>query len=196
MTNTTTRIQMANGSPPNIGAIDLTPQEAALCEAMTFRQEDLGCGRYTAQENGELACRLMKALLARGAIPPQRLSYFSNPTYRSGYPRGSRQQLFERNGTIGDEIYRHPNFLDYMRYFLFGAQLPEELIEGFSAEAFGYGHVGPSDALELGKLAGKLVKRHGLVPHDVEDEFYRLALDCGIYQSHAAVIRKSVHNIR
>jgi hypothetical protein len=53
----------------------------------------------------------MKSLLSRDAIPESRQKYFDDPTYRRGVPRGSRKALFERNGTVGENIYRHPNFL-------------------------------------------------------------------------------------
>jgi hypothetical protein len=183
---------MSNQS--KVGAIGLTPEEQAIVEQMTFDQGTLTT--KTGVRNGELACRLMKMLLARDAIPAQRLRYFDDPDYRSGATKGSRQQLFERNKTTGDDIYRHANFLDYMRYFIFGTDLPPSIIDQFSTKAFAFGHVGPSDALELGKLAREMTRKHGLQPRNAADEFHRLALDCGIYHGHADRIRSVVHNTR
>ena len=180
----------------NIGTIQLTRQEAAICEALNFDQGAFVGDYPTGQRNGHLACQLMHLLLARSAIPAQRLAYFDDPTYRHGRIKGSRRKLFERNGTADDEIYRHPNFLEHLRYFLFGASLPNSVIERFSEAAGRFGHVGPSDALELGKLARDLTRQFGLQPHEASDEFFKLALDCGIYHGHAERIANSVRNIR
>ena len=56
--------------------------------------------------------------------------------------------------------------------------------------------VSGSDALMLGKLTRDLTRRHSLVPHEVRDEFYKLGLDCGIYQGHAARIEQIVKETR
>jgi hypothetical protein len=177
-----------------IGRISLTPEETALLAAITLKQEELSPD--TSPGNGELACRLMKSLVNREAIPEPRKKYFDDPTYRRGRLKGSRKELFERNGTAGEDIYHHPNFLKHLRYFLMGADLPQSAIDEFSAKAFAYGQVSGSDALMLGKLARDLTRRHSLAPHEAHDEFYKLALDCGIYQGHAARIEQIVKETR
>ena len=182
---------MSNQS--KVGAISLTPDEQAIVEQMTF---DQGALINTGEKNGQLASRLMKMLLARDAIPAQRLRYFDDPDYRSGALKGSRQQLFERNRTAGDDIFRHANFLEHMRYFIFGADLPKAAIDEFSAKALACGHVGPSDAMELGKLARQLTRSYGLPPHSAAVEFFRLALDCGVYHGHALRIQETVASAR
>lgn len=178
-----------------IGAIDLTPEEKALTDGLIFDQSDLRGNSNLATKNGERACQLMKLLLARDGIPGPRLRYFSDPEYRRGYPRGSRRQLFERNKTTGDEIYRHPNFLTHLRYFLLGANLPQQVIDDFSAKVHSCGHVGPSDALDLGKYARGLTRKWSLTSGDAE-AFYQLALDCGVYQGHAQRIQEIVEKTR
>jgi hypothetical protein len=137
---------------PLIGAIPLTPDESGLLAAMRLRQEELFHESVAAQRNGELAVTLMNSLMLRYAIPEVRLKYFEDPAYRTGRVKGSHRNLFERNKTVGDDIFRHPNFLRHLRYFLFGAELPNDVIEAFTGKALAYGHVGPSDALELGTL--------------------------------------------
>lgn len=179
-----------------LGPINLTPAEAETNSAIKLDQETLFHDSDAALTNGELALALMRSLLARGAIPEARWKYFDDPTYRTGRVKGSYRQLFERNGTVGDDIYRHPNFLKHLRYFLIGSNLPYEAIQGFSTKAFSYGHVGPSDALELGKLARDLTRKYNLAPYDAADEFYKLALDFGIYHRHAMRIRDAVEKMR
>jgi len=165
---------------------------------MRLRQEEL-FGEYDlAQRNGELALSLMTSLLQRKAIPEIRIKYLEDPVFRTGRIKGSHRTLFERNKTTGDDIYRHPNFLKHLRYFLSGADLPSHVIATFSLKAQSYGHVGPSDALELGSLARDLSRKFGLLA-DTEataEEFYKLALDCGVYQGHAAVIRDRVKSLK
>jgi hypothetical protein len=181
---------------PILGAIELTTEEKKLLSGMTLDQEDLIRDIDRAQRNAELACSLMKSLLARDGIPVQRRKYFDDSGYRRGRLKGSRRQLFERNGTEGEDIYRHANFLKHLRYFVFGANLPQAAIDEFSAKAFACGQVSGSDALMLGKLARDLTRRHSLAPHEAHDEFYKLALDCGIYPGHAARIEQIVKGTR
>lgn len=184
---------------PLIGPITLTPDEGAILSAMKLRQEQLFHESDAAQRNGELAFALMKSLLVRDAIPEVRLKYFEEPTYRTGRVKGLHRNLFERNKTVGDDIFRHPNFLRHFRYFLFGAELPDDVIKAFSVKAFAYGNVGPSDALALGTLGRDLTRKYHLAVRmdadAVADEFYKLALDCRIYQGHALAIRKRVASI-
>ena len=193
-------IQNMEASGPFIGPVALTPDEGAVLAAMRFRQEDLFSESDAAQRNGELALTLMTSLLARSALPEVRLKYFEDPTYRTGRIKGSYRNLFERNKTIGDDIFRHPNFLEHLRYFLFGTELPDDVIKVFSSKAIAFGHVGPSDALELGTLGRDLTRKRDLAAHiganAVAEEFYKLALDCGIYQGHALAIRRRVASIR
>lgn len=168
---------------------------------MRLYQEEL-FGEYdSAHRNGELALELMRLLLQRNAIPDVRLKYFEDPAFRSGRIKGSYRSLFERNKTVGDDIYRHPNFLKHLRYFLLGAELPYHVMETFSQQAQACGHVGPSDALQLGSVARNLSREFGLL-HDGEataetaEEFFKLALDCGIYRGHAAVVRNRVRSLK
>lgn len=181
-----------------IGAIELIPEETKILEEMKLRQEQLFGDHSLADRNGELSVALMRSLLQRKAIPDVRLKYFEDPSFRTGRPKGSYRSLFERNKTIGDDIYRHPNFLRHLRYFLTGADLPKDAIATFAQRSHSYGRVGPSDALELGALARDLTGKFALLT-DTEataEEFFKLALDCGIYQGHAAVVRDRVRSIK
>ena len=63
------------------------------------------------QRNGEAVCALMKSLIARKVIPELRVKWFTDPAYFPGGRGKSRQQVFERNGCRGEDIFRHPHFL-------------------------------------------------------------------------------------
>jgi hypothetical protein len=122
--------------------------------------------------------------------------YWTDPTYRHGPMKGSRKHIFERNGTTGRDIYEHPSFLKHLKYFLDGADLPANLIARFSERVRDIGHVSGSDALDLAKDARSEVRRYGLTPHSASDEYYKLALDCGIAQMWANSIRENIRRMR
>ena len=63
---------------------------------------------------GEAALRLTKLLIARRAIPEVRPRYFTDPHFNTAGRGRSRAQIFEKNGTRGEDIFRHPHFLKYL----------------------------------------------------------------------------------
>src|SRR6266545_4467194 len=96
---------------------ELTASEKDLLAGITFNPHALR--EHEADiRNGDAVNTLMKSLIARNAIPPQRVKYFLDPTYYDGGRGKSRKQVFERNGCTGEDIFRHPHFLEYLRYFL------------------------------------------------------------------------------
>jgi hypothetical protein len=129
----------------------------------------------------------MTSLLARGGLPEVRLKYFDDPVFSARRRKGLHRDQFRKSNPTDKDIHGHPNFLSFLRYFILGADLPQPVIDEFSKQAFRFGHVGPSDALELGQLARQQIKKFGMAPHDKDKEYYRLALDCGIYQKRAGV---------
>src|SRR5260370_25677021 len=100
-------------SPRNSLALRLQPDLAGL---------NIACSRSD----------LMASLIKRNAIPNHRVQYFTNPDYHFGSTKGAYKDVFERNGTKGREIFEHPHFLKFLRYFLFGASLPEDAIREFA----------------------------------------------------------------
>lgn len=104
-----------------LGTIELTGEETALLKDIDFdcrSHDDLrrSCGRA-----GELA----PILLRREAIPENRLRYFKDSEYNGG--KRSRMEIFIGNGTSGAEMFSHGNFLKYLRYFIHGADLPDQV---------------------------------------------------------------------
>jgi hypothetical protein len=150
----------------------------------------------TYDKNGELVIQLVNKLLARKAIPQHRLRYFNDPEY-SGVSRGrSWQQVFESNGTRGEEILRHPSFLKYLRYFIFGPDLPKSVIAAFTREVENCGNVTSGDAIPLSKFARKQARELRMNPHEADVEFYKLALDCGMSPDYAEYVKRAVRGIR
>jgi hypothetical protein len=88
--------------------IELTPDEIALADAMSFDDLSFPGNHQAFMANAEKALRLTKSLVAREAIPDQRTRYLVDSDYNPGGRGKSRQESFERNGTRGDDILRHP----------------------------------------------------------------------------------------
>ena len=83
-----------------------------------------------------------------------------------------------------------------MRYFLFGAALPDEVITAFEAGVGGPAWVSSSDIVSIGKLARDLTRRHGLDKSSAADEFFKLCLDMGLGLSTAHSVLHVVRQIR
>ncbi|MBI2799309.1 MAG: hypothetical protein HYX63_03315 [Gammaproteobacteria bacterium] len=176
-------------------SIDLTPEEQELKAAIHFEYDALK-NYEIAQSNGERAALLYEKLEKRGVIPEHRMRYWNDPRYNHGRMKGSHKHIFERNGTTGREIYEHANFLKYLKYFLDGADLPAPLISRFAETVSDIGHVSGSDALDLAKEARVEVRRYGMEPRHASEEYYKLALDCGIAQMWANTIRENLRRMR
>src|SRR5258708_11102619 len=111
-------------------AIELTPAEKALAVRIDFDLAE----SYNADSWRPIADameELMRLLVARGAIAGPRLNFFKDPDYFIGGRGRSRLQMFEKNGTSGVDIFRHPNFVKYLRYFLYAPHLPVNVITSF-----------------------------------------------------------------
>ncbi|MGH1466561.1 MAG: hypothetical protein ACRBBQ_14505 [Cognatishimia sp.] len=173
-------------------AIELTEDESEILSGIEFDQPALDHEQYKRQ--GPLVLRLLKSLVERSAIPEARLRYWSDPVYQIGRSKASHKGLFERNGRQGDEIYTHPHFLKYLRYFLYGANLPEGAISEFEKVIGNPEWVSSGDITDITKGTRDIVRRHGL--KDQDEEFFRLALDVGLDVWFAKSVRDSVKQVR
>lgn len=141
--------------------------------------------------------KLVESLQKRDAIPELRILYFIDPERNPGGYGKSREEIFERNGTSGPEIYAHPHFLKYLEYFIFGPDLPLSVIEKFKEVAASCsGYLAHEDLLDLVPAARALVRKNRLNPANAAEEFYRLALECGASPCSAETIRKQVRAVR
>jgi hypothetical protein len=176
------------------GAVELTEQERRLLNRIEL--DALSLKHENARQNGDLACELMKSLLLRNAIPEVRMEYFSIPQFNVGGHGSSRMAIFERNGTRGDDIFKHPHFLKYLSYFIYGARLPDRVIRDFCHEVQKCGQVTSGDIAPLGKFAKRQTRSEQLDPGTAAEEFYKLALDCRLSESTARSIRDDVKRVR
>lgn len=115
-----------------IAAVELNPEEQVLFDSICWDADQLLKEEYDVRiENLDRMGRLTEMLLQRDAIPEHRLSYFTDPDMNVGARGKSRMEVFEGNGTSGRDIFRHPHFMPYLRYFLSGPDLPKATVEGF-----------------------------------------------------------------
>lgn len=176
--------------------IDLTDDERNLLGQITF---DLNLESHDPEDftrNSEGVAQLITMLLKRRAIPEHRLKYFTDPDYQKSRIKGAHRDLFRRNGNNDEQILRHPHFLKYARYFVCGPDLPGALMQEFRDAARRCGHVSPGGAVDLANLARRQVRAFDLAPHDAAEEYFKLALDSGIWMSHAFHIADRVRTLR
>jgi len=180
-----------------LGCIELTPEEQQQLDRIDFHPES--------SENrdraywigvGESALALMTLLIARKAIPEVRTKYFTDADFNVGGRGESRADIFKKNGTSGEAIFRHPHFLKYLHYFLYGPDLPPPVADEFRRKVADIGFVTSSDIVPLGAFARQLTRTHRLNGSDAAEEFFKLALECGLELHEARVIRDSVKQAR
>lgn len=176
--------------------IELTPEETVMADAIRFNPLAFQDNHQAFNENADLAHQLVTRLLKRGVIPEQRIRYLTDPEYNPGGRGRSRKQGFERNGTQGDAMLRHPHFLKYLRYFIHGADLPSPILSAFMQAVKNCGSVTSGDIVPLGTTARQLAHSHRLEPKTAADEFYKLCIDLGLSPNVANSIRASLQRLR
>lgn len=180
-----------------IGQIELTEEEQELADKIVFDNERyVRLEREQAIENGELSAALMYSLLNRGAIPQTRLRYFEDPAFNPGKSKESRAGIFLGNAKTHEAMYRHGHFLPYLRYFVYGADLPTDIKETFFAKVQ-YHFVTTQELVKLARDQARNLRRASS-PQDYKlpDSFYQLALDCGCEEWDARTVREAVMRTR
>lgn len=172
-------------------SIDLTEEEARLRSRIKFtstRHEDL-------RQACEAAAPLAKSLLRRNAVPESRLRYL---TVAALHPRRrkSREDIFVEKGTRGEAILSHPHFLKYLRYFIDGSDLPDEVIDQFSHHVQSTEWTLRGDIRDLKTIARNATRQYGLEPGKAAEEFLKLGVECGLEDSEAWAIRNAIKQIR
>lgn len=163
-----------------IAPIQLTSEEASLYADIRF---DTRGGHEALRQSCSAAQELMRSLLGRKALPAARVRYFRDPECNVG-ARRSRQQVFEDNGTTGDAIFRHGNFLKHLKYFIEGPALPRVVIDGF-CELIAH----DDDRDRARAYVRAQIRSNQLERRAAAEEFYKLALECGLDEPFARSLR-------
>lgn len=174
--------------------LELSEAERALVERIDLRLKHPSHaeGRASYLSNQKPILALLKSLHDRSALPKSRIRYWKDPACNTGRLKGSNESLFQRYGTNGADIYTDPHFVPFLRYFLFGADLPPGVIEAFEEHVGNPEWVTSGDVVPMGKFARDLTRRFGLERNHASEEFFKLCLDMGLDLSIAQSVRRSV----
>lgn len=171
--------------------IALTPEEQALFSMIRFDWKNHEELRDSLVHMEALASSILK----RCVVPKIRIAYFTDSEFNVGGRGKSRQDIFEKNGTSGNEILRHPHFLKHLEYFVCGPDLPTEAVSKFKSETSD-GHLSGSDVVDLTAYARSYVRQNNLEPYYAADEFFKLAVECGSMPGFAENLRKSIRSVK
>lgn len=174
--------------PPH--SIELTETEAELYSRIPETPARDGW-----HETADAMESLVTSLLERKAVPDIRLRLFCDPDCAETGKK-SRQQVFESNGTSGTEIFRHPHFIPYLRYFIHGPHLPKPAIEGLCGIL--NDNMGTSGMImdQYCKHARSCVRKHRLDKRFAATEFFRLGVEIGMEMFGARTLRDAAKSTR
>jgi hypothetical protein len=140
---------------------------------------------------------LTQSLLKRKAIPELRLRYFADPKLNIRGRGKSRKEVFEANGIEGEAMFRHPHFLPYLKYFIFGPDLPAEAITPFICvieEELGSSGMILNQLCRVARAKTRRLTREKR--QNAPEEFFKLSLEAGLNSGMARSIRDVVRNSR
>ena len=175
---------------PKPEPVALSPEERVLFEQITSEPS-------LSDEPAAAAVSLTRSLLERNAIPKVRLRYFTDPELNIGGHKKSRKDVFEAKGIKGDAIFQHPHFLRYLKYFITGPDLPTETINRFTTIVIDDRGTSGMVLDQLRRFARHETRQ--LPPEQrrkAVEEFFKLALECGLDVGLARSIRDAVGNVK
>ena len=154
--------------------IELTAEEETLLSTIEFEALKLESGQ-PARDNAERAAQLATFLIDRKAIPEIREKVYSDEGYTTGHGPSAAEQ-FRRHDNTHEETIRHPHFLPWLRYFIFGPKLPETMIREFEILLSELGSLTSGDGPALKNFIRNQIKHHRL-EKSKSDEVYKLILE-------------------
>jgi hypothetical protein len=176
--------------------VALTPDEQNLWDQIYFSEKTILIDHDKIRESIEPAYRLAQSLLKRKAIPQIRMRYFTDPELNIGGRGKSRKEVFERNGTSGDAILKHPHFHKYLRYFVLGPDIPLTAINEFVALANDCDPITSGDTKEFCNLARRQIRNSGQDTKYAAEEYFKLGLELELGEDVAYAIRDTIMRMR
>lgn len=138
---------------------------------------------------------LTNALLDRDAVPEIRVRLFADSSFAEVSGRSPRE-VFEANGTRGNDIFRHIDFVPYLLHFIHGPDLPRPVIEGLLTIL--NADVGTSGMVlkQYRGFARNAVRTYRLSPSVAATEFFRLGIEVGMSLEAARELREAARSTR
>jgi hypothetical protein len=178
-----------------VASVELTEDEKKLVGGVEFDPLSIRGGVEVVTAVCGAAKELWQSLIDRKAIPEHRLRFFADPDYNITGHGSSREQMLERNSR-GRDIFASVQFLPHLRYFIYGPSLPPAVIDDFQNKVKECGMVTSGDIIPLGVHARKQTRTYALDNGSAAEEFYKLALECGLAEHEARSIRDRVKTKR
>lgn len=168
--------------------ITLTRDEEAYLLEVRFDLGDLSLERR--QTSLAAASSLARSLVGRGAVPKIRWRYFTDRELNVGVGK-SREDLFEENGLSGSAILEHPTFMPFLRYWIYGPDLPSDVISWFFVAVAQH-----ADVRSLARSIRRIVREREMHREQAGEEFFKLALEAGLDIESAWYLRTAVRTVR
>ncbi len=138
---------------------------------------------------------LFESLQNRHAIPEVRLRFFFDPEFAESGNK-SRHEVFESTGTFGNEVYRHPNFISYLKYFIQGPDLPTPVIDGLCGILNDDAGTSGMVMDKYCKYARQCIRQYGIDRRKAASEFFRLGVEIGMELHAARTLREAAQSAR
>ena len=97
--------------------------------------------------------------------------------------------MFEANLDGEKQVFEHPDFIKYLRPFIFGPDLPESVIAGLCKILNEDRGTSGMVMDRYRKHARSSIRRHNLDKRHAATEFYRLGIEIGMEQHDAKTLR-------
>lgn len=175
-----------------IEVVSLTEKELELCRQICFSSISDKPSDIELRQSIEPAYELAKSLLERKAIPLIRIQYFKDPEFNINGRGKSRKNIFEQNGTKGESILRHPHFHPFLRYFIFGPDLPSNIIEEFNLLVNECEPVTSGDFEKFCNLARQQIRNFSIDKDTAAEEYFKLCLELGLGNGMSRTVRDNI----
>mgnify|MGYP000955575263 CR=1 FL=1 len=173
--------------------IELTESENQLfTSVLRFNTASYEQARNILHDCEELATILLSE---KDRIPLSRLNYFFEPEYNISSPKSSRKEIFERNGTNGNSILSHGNFVKYLIYWVNGANVDKE-IKNIAANTIVNDYYKDHDCITkfFNAIRSKIPRNHQ--NSEFSEEIFKLAIDSGMSLMYATLLRDKVRSVK
>jgi len=138
---------------------------------------------------GDAAKQLLSSLLGRKVVPKERLRYLTDSECSTGRLKCSYLEVFKRNRC--EDPVGHPSFVRYLVYLIKGADLSPDIVSRFVSII--EEHIFDDyDMLTDLMSFGRSTARRAPLQSYLDEEFFKLALDCGLQPYEAKLIRRDV----
>lgn len=176
--------------------IELTEEELILYK-LVAESEGFGIGTSGKKRNDahKAAYLLSESLFQRNALPELRVDFLNNPDINIG-TKYSVIEEFQKNGTVGKDVFKHPDFIPYLLYLIRGPKLPKSMLEAFEAFLKTEPVFESEDVRTAVTLLRNEIRINKLDPKIASEEILKLAYESGLGATFARHLRDRIHSMR